>query len=98
MGIIRLSYEFLPDKKGIMARINSTESGPIPCIKIMDTAAGARKFKHNLAERKGFTLADTLQGTLSSLRSCYDVLFYDLDVTVDTGNQMSIRGSNGIRV
>jgi Peptidase family M1 domain/Peptidase M1 N-terminal domain len=95
-GDYQASYEFVPDKKGIMTRINSSESGPIPCIKIMDTVAGAKKFKHNLAERRGFTLADTLQGTLSSLRSCYDVLFYDLNVTVDI-DAKSIRGSNGLR-
>jgi len=44
----------------------------------------------------GFTRADTLQGMLTPLRSCYDVLFYhlDLDVLPET---RSIRGSNTIR-
>ena len=64
--------------------------------RIPDTAAGDRKYKHNLAERKNFTLADTLQGTLSPLRSCYDVLFYNLDVTVDPETK-SIQGTNGLR-
>ena len=95
-GDYQATYEFMPDKKGIMTRINSTESGPIPCIKIMDSAIRVKKFKHNLAERKGFTMADTLQGTLASLRSCYDVLFYDLDVTVDPETK-SIQGTNGLR-
>jgi hypothetical protein len=95
-GDYQAVYEFMPDKKGIMTRINSTESGPIPCIKIVDTTAGARKFKHNLAERKGFTMADTLQGTLSPLRSCYDVLFYNLAVTIDPETK-SIQGTNGLR-
>ncbi|HXB35547.1 MAG TPA: M1 family metallopeptidase [Puia sp.] len=44
----------------------------------------------------GFTYADTLQGTLSSLRSCYDVLFYDLSVDI-LPDTKSIRGSNTIR-
>jgi len=89
-------YEFLPGKKGIPKGFNSTESGPISCSRIPDTAAGERKYKHNLAERKNFTLADTLQGTLSSFRSCYDVLFYNLDVTIDPETK-SIQGSNGLR-
>lgn len=45
---------------------------------------------------KKFTKADTLRGTLSPLRSCYDVLFYDLDVRVDIANK-SISGSNTIK-
>ncbi|HEY4968250.1 MAG TPA: M1 family metallopeptidase, partial [Puia sp.] len=89
-------YEFLPGKKGIPKGFNSTESGHISCSRIPDTAAGERKYKHNLAERKGFTMADTLLGTLSPFRSCYDVLFYNLDVTIDPETK-SIQGSNGIR-
>jgi aminopeptidase N len=43
-----------------------------------------------------FTRADSLRGTLSPLRSCYDVGFYLLDIKVDLVNQ-SISGSNKIR-
>ena len=42
-----------------------------------------------------FTFADTLRGTISSLRSCYDVTFYDLAVTFDLQKQ-TIAGSNVI--
>lgn len=45
---------------------------------------------------KKFTRGDTLRGTLSVLRSCYDVLMYDLDVKVDIVNK-SISGSNTIK-
>ena len=89
-------YEFLIGKKGVIKGFNTTESGPISCSRIPDTAAGERKYKHNLTERKNFTLADTLMGTISPLRSCYDVLFYNLDVTVDPETK-TIQGSNGIR-
>ncbi|MCB0755870.1 MAG: M1 family metallopeptidase [Flavobacteriales bacterium] len=34
-----------------------------------------------------FTLADTLRGTLSSIRSCFDVTYYDLHLTVDIENR-----------
>lgn len=46
--------------------------------------------------RKKFTKADTLRGTLSPLRSCYDVLFYDLDIRVDIDKKF-ISGSNTIK-
>src|ERR1035437_4112013 len=45
---------------------------------------------------KKFTRADSLRGTLSALRSCYDVLLYDLDVKVDIENKF-ISGSNTIK-
>ena len=44
-----------------------------------------------------FTKADTLRGTLSPFRTCYDVLSYDLDVKVDIDNK-SISGSNTIKL
>jgi aminopeptidase N len=43
-----------------------------------------------------FTRADSLRGLLSPLRSCYDVTYYHLDITVDPESQ-SIQGSNTIR-
>ncbi|HEX4849623.1 MAG TPA: hypothetical protein VFV08_02400, partial [Puia sp.] len=89
-------YEFTLDKKGVATRFNNSESGPITCIKITEDNTEAKKYKHKFTGRKNFTLADTLQGTLSSLRSCYDVGFYDLDVTVDPETK-SIHGTNGIR-
>jgi aminopeptidase N len=46
---------------------------------------------------KKFTKADTLRGMLSPLRSCYDVLFYDLDVRVDISGKF-ISGSNTIKL
>lgn len=47
------------------------------------------------AQEEVFTKADTLRGELSELRSCYDVLSYHLDVTVDIENHF-ISGSNQI--
>ena len=40
-----------------------------------------------------FNRADTLRGTLSELRSCFDVNHYDLSVTIDLSSQ-SISGKN----
>jgi hypothetical protein len=46
--------------------------------------------------QNGFTRADTLRGKLTSLRSNYDVTFYDLAVKVDMENK-AISGKNRMR-
>lgn len=45
------------------------------------------------AHTQTFTRGDTLRGMLSPLRTCYDVVYYDLDVKVDIENQR-LSGSN----
>jgi len=52
--------------------------------------------KHVSNRQNGFTRADTLRGQLSALRTCYDVMFYHLDVAVDL-EKHSLKGSNRIR-
>jgi hypothetical protein len=89
-------YEFKTDKKGRINGILSVESGPIICIKVADSLTGTVFPKHNFTVRTGFTAADTLRGKLSSLRTCYNVLFYDLDVKVDPDTK-SIQGNTIIR-
>ena len=42
-----------------------------------------------------FTRQDSLRGTLSSIRTCYDVTFYDLKLKVIPSSQ-TIEGSNTI--
>ncbi len=51
-----------------------------------------------LSERSNqtFTRADTLRGMLTPLRTCYDVLYYHLDVRIDPARQ-SLSGSTLIR-
>jgi hypothetical protein len=89
-------YEFKGDKKGHINRIYSTDSGPIVCVKVTDSPITETSPKHNFTIRTGFTEADTLRGKLSPLRTCYDVLFYDLDVQVDPDTK-SIQGNTIIR-
>ena len=43
-----------------------------------------------------FSKADSLRGTLTSLRTCYDIKYYHLDVKVDIDNRF-ISGSNLFR-
>lgn len=49
-----------------------------------------------LKEKHTFSRADTLRGTLSPLRSCYDINYYHLDLKVDI-EQKFISGSNEFR-
>ena len=49
-------------------------------------------FSQLLEQKKNFTRADTLRGSLRPERSCYDALYYELKVKVDTVSQ-SISGS-----
>lgn len=49
-----------------------------------------------LKEKHTFNRADTLRGSLSPLRSCYDINYYHLDVKVDI-DQKFISGSNEFR-
>src|SRR5437868_4692280 len=46
-----------------------------------------------LVDKDKFTSADTLRGTLSPLRTCYDINYYHLDVKFDIDNKF-ISGSN----
>ncbi len=46
-------------------------------------------------QKKEYTRADTLRGSLRPERTCYDVTYYELDVKVDTVKR-SVTGSNRI--
>jgi len=61
---------------------------------LLITQEGYSQF--DFGKNKKFTKADTLRGTLSAYRSCYDVLFYDLDIKVDIDKKF-ISGSNTIK-
>jgi hypothetical protein len=89
-------YEFLSNKKGHINRIKVTEKGPFECSKISGSTANMASVKHSFTQRTRFTAADSLQGSLSPLRSCYDVLFYGLDVKVNPDTKF-ILGSTIIR-
>jgi aminopeptidase N len=60
-------------------------------------AGVAQRGLTQITQRKveGFTRCDTLRGSLREERTCYDVTYYDLSVTIDTGKQ-AISGVNKI--
>ncbi|HYK77770.1 MAG TPA: M1 family metallopeptidase [Daejeonella sp.] len=53
-------------------------------------------FGQLLNPKKEFSKADTLRGSLSTLRTCYDINYYHLDLKVDIDNKF-ISGSNLFR-
>ena len=59
-----------------------------------DSIKAAKSFASN--RQNGFTRSDTLRGKLTTLRTCYDVTFYHLDVAIDM-DQRSVKGNNLIR-
>lgn len=50
-------------------------------------------FAQLLENQESFSKADSLRGTLSPLRSCYDINYYHLDVKVDI-DQHAVSGNN----
>jgi len=48
-----------------------------------------------LEQKKQYTRADTLRGSLRPERTCYDVTFYELNIKIDTVER-SITGSSRI--
>lgn len=54
-----------------------------------------RLYAQLFEKEKPFTRADTLRGMLTPVRTCYDVTYYHLDITIDTLKK-SISGSNTI--
>lgn len=84
------SCEFTAAKAGLITEVITSGRDHLTFLKTV----GPPPQMSNRAN--GFTYADTLQGTLTPLRRCYDVLFYDLDIELLPENK-AIRGSNNIR-
>jgi hypothetical protein len=94
-GELKLMYDFVPGKNGEIATIHYTRTGSLDCIKTNESF-GTPDVVYGFNRPNGFTRADSLRGKLTPLRTCYDVLFYDLNVTVDPSTQ-SVSGNNKIR-
>ncbi|MBC7920743.1 MAG: M1 family metallopeptidase [Ferruginibacter sp.] len=68
----------------------------ITCLLLL-AAGGSRSFGQLLnGEEERFTRADSLRGTLTPLRTSYDVTFYHLNLRVDI-DRKTIAGSNRVR-
>lgn len=62
----------------------------VMALMLLMTQAGTAQL---VKRQQAYTAADTLRGMLSPLRSCYDVNYYHLDISLDMENQ-AISGSN----
>ena len=47
---------------------------------------------------QNYTFADSLRGNLTSLRTCYDVFYYDLNLTVDDKNKQLVNSYNDFHI
>ena len=45
---------------------------------------------------QNFSRKDSLRGNLTSLRTCYDVVFYDLFLNIDENSRSLVGSSNSI--
>jgi len=92
---LKMAYEFVPDKNGHIRALSLSRSGSPEFVKTSENVTNYDVYGFNRSN--GFTRADSLRGKLTDLRTCYDVLFYDLSVKVHTATK-SISGNNKIRI
>ncbi len=93
---MRLTFSFRRSKKGDIQKLITDRTGGVDFMKLPDSITAGMQPEHISNRQNGFTHADTLRGMLSPLRSCYDVTFYHLDITVNPESK-SIEGNNLIR-
>jgi len=92
-GGYTVNYNFVKETNGENLKVFTQEGGTLDFARTQEyDAQRDGGFDHP----NGFTHADTLRGMLSPLRTCYDVLFYSLDVEVMPYSK-SIAGNNTIR-
>ncbi len=69
---------------------------PILILSLISVITNSLGQSNTLGLNNTFTRADTLRGTLSPIRSSYDINYYHLDIKLDI-NQKKISGSNLFR-
>ena len=95
-GKMRMRFTFLRGSEHEIEKLIFDRKGPFVCI-MKENLSPIVLMGDRISNREnGFTQADTLRGMLGPMRSCYDVLFYDLDITVEPENKF-IRGRSTIR-
>lgn len=90
------TYTFVRNRKGLVLSLVIRRSGLQVYFRRTSTSPGLALRSHPPDRHLGFTRADTLEGAPLPARTCYDVLFYDLDIAIDPANR-SVRGRNRIR-
>ncbi|HTE32250.1 MAG TPA: M1 family metallopeptidase [Chryseolinea sp.] len=93
---LQIFINFQKKEKGKFHQIIQTRTGPLSFVKIPEEDNAIALVTRSSNRQNGFTRADSLRGMLTPLRTCYDVLFYKLDVKVDPDSRI-IKGTTGIR-
>ena len=95
-GDLQIFLNFQNEREGKFQEIIQTRSGPVTFVKVPEEDSSVLLIAHTSSRENGFTRADSLRGMLTPLRTCYDVLFYNLDVKVDPDSR-TIEGNTKIR-
>ena len=90
------TYALHRDKRGSIKQLVIQRTGTQVYVPRGASALSPVIQAHAPDRHLGFTRADTLEGMPSPPRTCYDVLFYDLDLDVDPEDK-SVQGRNRIR-
>lgn len=85
------SFQFKKAANGSVKELITAGRAPLEFMKVPSIIT-----EHISNRQNGFTRCDSLQGMLTPLRTCYDVLFYDLNATIEP-EQKYIKGNTGIR-
>jgi len=99
-------YDFIRDKQGRVQKLvvtsvsfpafNKRPPGPGNNGLATGENGGSSGIEHISNRANGFTRADSMQGMLTPIRTCYDVLFYDLNASIDLETK-SVHGNTVIR-
>jgi hypothetical protein len=89
-------YAFIRHRNKLIQRLVVSRTGVQQYVRRAAGAPVASVRLHAPDRHLGFTRADTLEGAPLPARTCYDVLFYDLNVAVDPVER-TVRGKNRIR-
>ena len=89
-------YQFRRNGKNKIEKIIMTRTGAIDFLKSSDSTIANSLIPKVSNRQNGFNAGDSLRGKLNSMRTCYDVIFYSLDLQI-LPETKSIRGSNLIR-
>ena len=89
-------YQFTRNGKNKIEKIIMTRTGAIDFLKSSDSTIANSLIPKVSNRQNGFNAGDSLRGMLNSMRTCYDVIFYSLNLQI-LPESKSIRGNNLIR-
>jgi hypothetical protein len=96
-GGLKLLYTFSRHARGVVEGMKITRTGPQVFVRLHDAGAKIKPYTGQVfTDNHPWNRADSLRGMLTPVRTCYDVLFYALDIRVMPETK-SIAGNTTIR-